>query len=131
MPSRTLRHGFSPSHQSSPSYTKHYVQELIINLLPTIATDVAILATATFVFFFYNWYRKIVQQQRNRNNKSGADEQDITLKLHKFKYWHLKRATRGFSERQKLGKGGFGVVYRGILRDGREVAIKKLDLSSR
>mgnify|MGYP007084837896 CR=1 FL=1 len=78
MPSRTLHHAFSPSHQSSPSsYTKHYAQELLVNLLPTIATDIAILATATFVFFFYNWYRKIVQQ-RGRNNKNTISLSSFT-----------------------------------------------------
>lgn len=35
-------------------------------------------------------------------------------------------ATENFSERNKLGEGGFGAVYKGILPDGQEIAVKKL-----
>ncbi|CAM6105285.1 unnamed protein product [Calypogeia fissa] len=36
----------------------------------------------------------------------------------------LNLATNGFSE--ELGRGGFGVVYKGTLKDGTEIAVKKL-----
>jgi len=38
----------------------------------------------------------------------------------------LQEATENFSENNKLGEGGFGTVYRGILSDGQEIAVKKL-----
>ncbi|KAL5972810.1 hypothetical protein ACLOJK_039616 [Asimina triloba] len=42
----------------------------------------------------------------------------------------VKSATADFSEANKLGQGGFGPVYKGVLPDGREVAIKRLSRSS-
>ncbi|XP_062182021.1 protein PSK SIMULATOR 1-like [Phragmites australis] len=38
----------------------------------------------------------------------------------------LKAITRDFSEEQELGRGGFGVVYKGVLRNGKTIAVKKL-----
>ncbi|KAI3735825.1 hypothetical protein L6452_15345 [Arctium lappa] len=43
----------------------------------------------------------------------------------------LQAATNFFSESNQLGHGGFGPVYKGLLPNGQEVAIKKLSLSSR
>ncbi|CAO2831081.1 unnamed protein product [Amaranthus hypochondriacus] len=37
----------------------------------------------------------------------------------------LKVSTNNYSEHCILGKGGYGTVYKGTLKDGREVAIKK------
>ncbi|XWS21110.1 hypothetical protein CRYUN_Cryun30bG0027300 [Craigia yunnanensis] len=44
----------------------------------------------------------------------------------RFSYEELEEATDGFSELNFLEEGGFGVVYRGILRDGQLVAVKLL-----
>ncbi|CAL5043479.1 unnamed protein product [Urochloa decumbens] len=38
----------------------------------------------------------------------------------------LQEATENFSENNKLGEGGFGTVYKGILSDGQQIAVKKL-----
>ncbi|XP_010030829.2 probable L-type lectin-domain containing receptor kinase S.5, partial [Eucalyptus grandis] len=43
-----------------------------------------------------------------------------------FKFRDLKRATGNFDEGNKLGQGGFGVVYKGVLTaESRRVAVKK------
>nr|CAD1834960.1 unnamed protein product [Ananas comosus var. bracteatus] len=47
-------------------------------------------------------------------------------KTHIFSYAELDEATDGFSPSQELGDGGFGTVYKGKLRDGRIVAVKRL-----
>ncbi|KAJ7954130.1 Wall-associated receptor kinase [Quillaja saponaria] len=43
-----------------------------------------------------------------------------------FSYTELEEATNNFDHNKELGDGGFGTVYHGKLRDGREVAVKRL-----
>ncbi|KAL0438130.1 UNVERIFIED_CONTAM: putative receptor-like protein kinase [Sesamum latifolium] len=51
------------------------------------------------------------------------------------KWFHvaeLEQATNGFLQKNMIGKGGYGVVYKGTLSDGTEVAVKQiLDLESK
>ncbi|XP_066400146.1 cysteine-rich receptor-like protein kinase 6 [Miscanthus floridulus] len=42
----------------------------------------------------------------------------------------LRAATGDFDESNKLGEGGFGAVYKGVLPDGDEIAVKRLSSSS-
>ncbi|KAF3954019.1 hypothetical protein CMV_020592 [Castanea mollissima] len=46
--------------------------------------------------------------------------------VHLFTYNELEEATNNFDSAKELGDGGFGTVYYGILRDGRQVAVKRL-----
>ncbi|CAL1392370.1 unnamed protein product [Linum trigynum] len=45
-----------------------------------------------------------------------------------FTYEEMVTATNGFSTQNLLGEGGFGCVYKGCLPDGREVAVKQLNI---
>ncbi|KAK0597846.1 hypothetical protein LWI29_029151 [Acer saccharum] len=47
-----------------------------------------------------------------------------------FTYEELKIATDNFSEANLLGQGGFGYVHKGVLSNGKVVAIKKLKAES-
>ncbi|OIW10017.1 hypothetical protein TanjilG_32757 [Lupinus angustifolius] len=47
-----------------------------------------------------------------------------------FTYEELARATDGFSDANLLGQGGFGYVHKGVLPNGKEVAIKQLKAGS-
>ncbi|KAG4125966.1 hypothetical protein ERO13_D10G129201v2 [Gossypium hirsutum] len=47
-----------------------------------------------------------------------------------FNYEELERATGGFKEESVVGKGSFSCVYKGVLKDGTVVAVKKAIMSS-
>ncbi|XXG69344.1 hypothetical protein AAC387_Pa06g2237 [Persea americana] len=42
----------------------------------------------------------------------------------------IQHSTNNFSSENKLGKGGFGTVYKGMLVDGKEIAVKRLSIDS-
>ncbi|CAH1454653.1 unnamed protein product [Lactuca virosa] len=42
----------------------------------------------------------------------------------------IEVATNYFSPKNKIGKGGFGLVYKGVLENGQEVAVKRLSETS-
>ncbi|XP_014518521.1 receptor-like serine/threonine-protein kinase SD1-8 [Vigna radiata var. radiata] len=64
----------------------------------------------------------------NRENSGERNMDDIELPMFDFKT--LAMATDNFSEANKLGQGGFGIVYRGRLMEGRDIAVKRLSKNS-
>ncbi|KAF3784535.1 Cysteine-rich receptor-like protein kinase 2 [Nymphaea thermarum] len=48
-----------------------------------------------------------------------------------YSYDELRNATNDFNSVNRLGQGGYGTVYKGVLSDGREVAVKRLFINTR
>ncbi|XP_052186957.1 putative serine/threonine-protein kinase-like protein CCR3 [Diospyros lotus] len=61
-----------------------------------------------------------------RRQRSGTSSKHADM-AEEFSFSDLATATGNFSPNNKIGAGSFGVVYRGKLWDGREVAIKRGD----
>jgi serine/threonine protein kinase len=60
-----------------------------------------------------------MRRQRSGTSSKHADRAE------EFSLAELAAVTNNFSLENKIGAGSFGVVYKGKLRDGREVAIKR------
>ncbi|KAJ4839038.1 hypothetical protein Tsubulata_025657, partial [Turnera subulata] len=66
-----------------------------------------------------------------RRNSGHALNEFRAEELPLFDLATLASATNNFSTTNKLGKGGFGPVYKGTLEDGQEIAVKRLSKDSR
>ncbi|XP_028799521.1 putative receptor protein kinase ZmPK1 [Neltuma alba] len=69
-----------------------------------------------FLFWCLTWKKSSKKQPYDHLTGTG---------FRKYSYYELKEATRGFSE--EIGRGAGGIVYKGVLKDGRVAAIKRLN----
>ncbi|KAH1225965.1 putative serine/threonine-protein kinase-like protein CCR3 [Glycine max] len=67
--------------------------------------------------------------RRLGRHRSGSSSKRVD-RTESFSLSELATATENFSLCNKIGAGSFGSVYKGMLRDGREVAIKRGDSTS-
>ncbi|EFH68011.1 leucine-rich repeat family protein [Arabidopsis lyrata subsp. lyrata] len=55
----------------------------------------------------------------------------LDLQTGSFTLKQIKRATNNFDPENKIGEGGFGPVYKGVLADGMTIAVKQLSSKSK
>ncbi|XP_022024896.1 probable LRR receptor-like serine/threonine-protein kinase At1g07650 [Helianthus annuus] len=67
----------------------------------------------------------------DRNIFCLAELRGIDLQTGIFTLRQIKAATKNFDPSNKLGEGGFGVVYKGLLSDGTIIAVKQLSSKSK
>ncbi|KAJ9708244.1 hypothetical protein PVL29_000348 [Vitis rotundifolia] len=91
--------------------------------------------TILIICFFIIWqshkrkYAPTFLSRITSPDPSSKSELEITgayFGIPIFPYTELEEATNYFDPDREIGDGGFGTVYHGQLRDGREVAVKRL-----
>ncbi|KAK9059758.1 hypothetical protein SSX86_020462 [Deinandra increscens subsp. villosa] len=104
----------------------HKFKEILIVVL-LVSSSASVLLAVAYV------YRKIQKQPHiKRPGKWSVHDEKIEHldDLQFFSLYEVDRATGNFSVLNKIGEGGFGPVYKGVLEDGREIAVKRLSETS-
>ncbi|CAO2202510.1 unnamed protein product [Urochloa humidicola] len=101
-------------------------------IIVAVVVPVSVAAIAVVAFFLTRSFRARRSMER-RQERLGHQLSNLPGMPRVFEYEKLKKATRNFDEKLQLGKGGYGVVYRGTIPatddarpDGMlEVAVKR------
>ncbi|CAA2977769.1 G-type lectin S-receptor-like serine threonine-kinase At4g27290 isoform X1 [Olea europaea subsp. europaea] len=96
-------------------------RKILISSLTSLI-GVVLLGLSSMLYF---WKR----EKNDPNGKTeGSSSKDIELPL--FDLSTISKATNNFSINNKLGQGGYGLVYKGTLEDGQDIAVKRLSETS-
>ncbi|XP_047964518.1 G-type lectin S-receptor-like serine/threonine-protein kinase At1g11300 isoform X2 [Salvia hispanica] len=86
-----------------------------------------ILVTICVYFLLkYLCYRGYSEESTLKHDEHGVKLEELST----FRFMILSNATENFNRAKKLGQGGFGLVYKGRLPNGVEIAVKRLARSS-
>ncbi|KAG4910339.1 hypothetical protein JHK87_056455 [Glycine soja] len=93
----------------------------------TIVAIVVPIAVAVVIFVVGIWILcKRAAKKRNSEQDPKTGTEISAVESLRFDFSTIEAATQKFSEANKLGEGGFGEVYKGLLPSGQEVAVKRL-----
>uniref|UniRef100_A0A0E0LLS6 Uncharacterized protein n=1 Tax=Oryza punctata TaxID=4537 RepID=A0A0E0LLS6_ORYPU len=107
--------------------TKNRIGAVLAIVMPAIA---AILLMAVACFCYWKRIRRRPEEETFLPYSVSSDDiQSIDSLI--LDLPTLRVATDDFADTKMIGKGGFGMVYKGVLPDGQEIAVKRLCGSSR
>ncbi|XP_057501481.1 LRR receptor kinase SERK2-like [Actinidia eriantha] len=98
---------------------------------PRIATIVGVIGGVLGLLLlvgllFLVWKGRRKRYKREAFVDIAGDERIEFGQLKRFAWRELQIATDDFSEKNVLGQGGFGKVYKGVLADNTKIAVKRL-----
>ncbi|KAJ4703239.1 putative Kinase [Melia azedarach] len=120
---------FCPSLLPSPGPTDSKDSRGIASVAIAI-TVVATVIFAAIVAFTCVFLRKRIKIKQNRRKQErNVDAIDAVESL-QLDFGTIRVATNNFAIENKLGRGGFGEVYKGRLPSGQDIAVKRLSKNS-
>ncbi|EFJ27434.1 hypothetical protein SELMODRAFT_172211 [Selaginella moellendorffii] len=87
---------------------------------------VAAFLLASLLAFGAVWWKRHHNRQVFFDVNEQQDPEVALGQLKKFSFRELQTATDNFDMKNILGRGGFGIVYKGTLPDGTPIAVKRL-----
>ncbi|KAJ9551632.1 hypothetical protein OSB04_015677 [Centaurea solstitialis] len=106
------------------------VKKRVVIIAPIISVLLVILLFVG-VFYLIKWKAKQEGTlEGDYGDDPGKENMKNNVELPLIDLSTLRKATDNFSKKNKLGEGGFGPVYKGVLRNGQEVAVKRLSRTS-
>ncbi|KAJ9542966.1 hypothetical protein OSB04_029472 [Centaurea solstitialis] len=109
------------------------ITKMMLVLTITLSISLVLLGISLVAYVRYKKKKRANARGRGRRihalDKKYPDEND-DLELNFISLSKVVKATNNFSIDNKLGEGGFGPVYKGVLENGQEIAVKKLSETS-
>lgn len=109
------------------SHTSHGKMKHSMGVVIAIVV-VTMFVILSLVFIGFRWHKN-KKNGPNENPDDTSEEDNFLESISgmpiRFSYLELQQATDNFSK--KLGQGGFGSVYEGVLKDGTRLAVKQLE----
>ncbi|XP_019158852.1 PREDICTED: receptor-like serine/threonine-protein kinase SD1-8 [Ipomoea nil] len=99
-------------------------------IIASVAVAAAALVACTIFCVCYKRRRAALKITVDETIDEDTDDDENGIGVPLITFQSILEATNNFSDANKLGEGGFGPVYKGMLLDGQEVAIKRLSSQS-